>query len=132
VSQRRDAEAKERIAHGVARYHALRRGSLKVLPSDLLALAEGRAGTKASLRPHVADGTREVADLANTFGGWDQISEQRRGSALGRPSTVGPPEEGRATLRALLEDRRMTVAADAEHGFRVEGSSRSPPAARTG
>jgi hypothetical protein len=38
-----------------------------------------------------------------------------------REAFDGDPESGKATLRALLGDRRMTVAADPEHGFRVEG-----------
>jgi hypothetical protein len=38
-----------------------------------------------------------------------------------RDAFEGAPEEGRGTLRALLGDRRMTVSADAEHGFRVDG-----------
>jgi hypothetical protein len=38
-----------------------------------------------------------------------------------RDAFDGAPEEGRATLKALLGDRRMVVTADPEHGFRVEG-----------
>jgi len=41
---------------------------------------------------------------------------QRLGEAL-----RGALEEGRATLRALLEGRRMEVGPDAEHGFQVSG-----------
>ncbi len=33
----------------------------------------------------------------------------------------GTPEQGKRALRSLLGDRRMTVAADAESQFRVEG-----------
>jgi hypothetical protein len=79
----------------VTRYHALRKGSMKVLPSDLRALAEGRAGMKSSLRPHVADSVSELADLAQALGGLDEISEQKR-ALLEDYARVG------LLLRALL------------------------------
>jgi len=51
VSQRHDADTKERIARGVARYHAVRRESGRILPSDLLSIAQGKAGTRGPASP---------------------------------------------------------------------------------
>jgi hypothetical protein len=85
VSQRHDAETKERIARSVARYHAVRRESgRRILPSDLVMIAQGNAPTRAALRPHVADAAQELADLAAGLGGLENLSEQC--SSRTRPS----------------------------------------------
>ena len=78
MSQRHDAETKERIARGVARYHAVRRESGRILTSDLVMIAQGKAGTHAALRPHVAGAAQELAHLAQGLGGLENLSEQRR------------------------------------------------------
>jgi hypothetical protein len=78
VRQRLDTETKERIARSVARYHAVRRESERILPSDLVMIAQGNAPTRAALRPRVADAAQELADLAQGLGGLEHLSEQRR------------------------------------------------------
>jgi hypothetical protein len=59
VVQRHDAETKERVA----RYHAVRREAGRIIPSDLVMIAQGEAGTRVARRPHVADSAAELADL---------------------------------------------------------------------
>jgi hypothetical protein len=56
----------------------VRRESGKVLPSDPLAIAQCRAGTRTALRPDVADAATKLADLAEGLGGLESLSEQRR------------------------------------------------------
>jgi hypothetical protein len=84
VGQRHDAETKERIARGVARYHAVRRKSGRILPSDLIAIALGKAGTRAALRPHVADSAAKLADVAvrcHRARGYSPVPPRRLGIA---------------------------------------------------
>jgi hypothetical protein len=64
VSQRHDADTKDRIARGVARYHAVRREAGRILPSDLVMISQVNAPTLAALRPHVADSVAELTDRA--------------------------------------------------------------------
>jgi hypothetical protein len=61
---RHSSDTKARIAPGVARYHTVRRESGRILPSDLLSIGQGKAGTRAVLRSHVADSAAELAALA--------------------------------------------------------------------
>jgi hypothetical protein len=41
-------------------------------------VAQGKAGTRPALRPHVEDAAAELTDIAAALGGLEQLSEQRR------------------------------------------------------
>ena len=71
----RPAQDRARISHGLKRYHERRRASLRVVPTDLLALRRG--DVKASLAPFVAEAHLEAAALIQALGG-DTVSPQRR------------------------------------------------------
>jgi hypothetical protein len=91
LNGRHSSDTKERIARGVARYHAVRRESGRILPSDLVMIAQGNAPTRAALRPHVEDAAVELADLA----------VRRHRARAHAPALLPPPGESRATRQRI-------------------------------
>jgi len=67
---------RDRIAHGLRRYHARRMALARIAPAELREL-ERTGSVSARLRPFVAQAAQEAVDFAEALGGVDQVSPQR-------------------------------------------------------
>ena len=77
MSHPQTPETRERIRHGLHRYHIRKRQQAKVKPRDLARLERTGVVTPA-LRPLIKIATEEAVDLSDALGGQDKITPQQR------------------------------------------------------
>lgn len=110
MGKRHTAESRRRIAHGLARFHAVRVARETIMPADIRALERNSSGVRAEMRPLLEAAAIESETLLEALGGAERVSPQRR-VLLDDFVRVG------VVLRAMVT--RYAQTADPECGSRV-------------